>query len=562
MKTTPFLFFLTALILVNITGLYTGVFLSDSSLYAQISNSFITSHNWWDIYVNGHDWLDKPHFPFWLCAISMQLFGINSFAYKLPSILLFLASLFYTYKLTEKLYNKKTARIAVLMLASSVHIIISNNDTRAEAILIGLIMGSVYHLFSLSQRYATKHLLLGSMFCAMAIMTKGIFVLIIVFSAVFGHLLLKKEYAKLLQIKWLLVFVLTAIFILPELYALYTQFDLHPEKIVFGKTQESGIKFFLWDSQFGRFVNTGPIKGNGDPFFFFHTLLWAFAPWAIVGYMALFNALNKLAKRKQMTEYVSICGFLIMFIVFSASQFQLPHYTNILFPFLSIMCAKYIMDNKDKKWLVKTFRVSQIIYIGVYFVMLSLIIIFFRADNWVLTGLIIIASCISLVFVLRKFNTVILQFFSASLVCTMMFLLYLNLVFYPKLLTYQSAGNAAEYVNAHYPHNTVVNTFEEPLMEFTAKNNVGYINDNDLSRLKSTDQNGKIIYYADQHFLDTLQTTGIRYHKIETFYGYHITKLKKDFFYYKTREHTLEPTFLIEIKNNNPISIEGEKNFH
>lgn len=512
--------------------------------------------------MNGHDWLDKPHFPFWLCAISMQLFGINSFAYKLPSILLFLTSLFYTYKLTEKFYNKKTARIAVLILASSVHIIISNNDTRAEAILIGLIMGSVYHLFSLSQRYATKHLLLGSMFCAMAIMTKGIFVLIIVFSGVFGHLLFKKEYSKILQIKWLLVFVLTAIFILPELYALYTQFDLHPEKIVFGKTHVSGIKFFLWDNQFGRFVNTGPIKGSGDPFFFFHTLLWAFAPWAIVGYMALFNALNKLAKRKRMTEYVSICGFLIMFIVFSASQFQLPHYTNILFPFLSIMCAKYIMDNRYKGWLIKTFRVSQIIYIIVYFVMLLLIIIFFRADNWILTGLIIIASSISLIFVMRKFNTVILQFFSASLVCTMMFLLYLNLVFYPKLLTYQSATNAAEYVNALYPHHTLVNTFEEPLMEFTAKNNVGYISDNDLSRLKSMDQNGEIIYYADQHFLDTLQRSGIQYFEIKTFYGYHITKLKKDFFYYKTREHVLEPTFLIGIKNNNPNSIEGEMNFH
>jgi len=63
--------------------------MEDSALYAQISKSFVTTHNWWDIYVNGHDWLDKPHFPFWICALSMQIFGINAFAYKLPSLLFF-----------------------------------------------------------------------------------------------------------------------------------------------------------------------------------------------------------------------------------------------------------------------------------------------------------------------------------------------------------------------------------------------------------------------------------------------------------------------------------------
>ena len=36
-------------------------------------------------------------------------------------------------------------------------------------------------------------------------------------------------------------------------------------------TSVSGIRFFFWDSQFGRFFNTGPIKGSGDPFFYFHT---------------------------------------------------------------------------------------------------------------------------------------------------------------------------------------------------------------------------------------------------------------------------------------------------
>jgi hypothetical protein len=84
--------------------------------------------------------------------------------------------------------------------------------------------------------------------------------------------------------------LLTVIFTIPEIYALYIQFDLHPEKVVFNKQHVSGIKWFLWDSQFGRFTNDGPItRKQGDVFFFIHTLLWAFAPWCLLFYYAALN---------------------------------------------------------------------------------------------------------------------------------------------------------------------------------------------------------------------------------------------------------------------------------
>ena len=53
---------------------------------------------------------------------------------------------------------------------------------------------------------------------------------------------------------------------------------MHPEKVVFGKTGVSGIRFFFWDSQFVVF-NTGPIKGKGDLSFSSHHP-WAFYPGA------------------------------------------------------------------------------------------------------------------------------------------------------------------------------------------------------------------------------------------------------------------------------------------
>ena len=278
MSKKTFTVLLTLIILVNFTSLFSDIFMIDSSLYAMISKQFCISGNYIDIYVNGLEWLDKPHFPFWVCALSMKVFGINSFAYKLPSLLFFLIALRYTYKLSEKLYDLEIAKISTLILGSAFHIILSNNDVRAEAILLGLIAPALYYLYLYSLQASLKNILLSALFGAAAVMTKGIFVLVIFYSALFLNLWVQKEYSKLFSWKWIFVLVLTLVFTFPEIYAVYSQFDLHPEKVVFGKTALSGVKFFLWDSQFGRFFNTGPIKGNGDVFFFTHTLLWAFAP--------------------------------------------------------------------------------------------------------------------------------------------------------------------------------------------------------------------------------------------------------------------------------------------
>ena len=133
----------------------------------------------------------------------------------------------------------------------------------------------------------------GCTFAACAVMSKGMFALIPVGGAIAGYLIITKQWKRLFNWRWLIAAILILIFILPELYCLYQQFDLHPEKIVFGQKAVSGIRFFFWDSQFGRFFNSGPIKGGGDPSFFIHTTLWAFLPWSLLLFAAIFQFIKK-----------------------------------------------------------------------------------------------------------------------------------------------------------------------------------------------------------------------------------------------------------------------------
>jgi 4-amino-4-deoxy-L-arabinose transferase-like glycosyltransferase len=549
MKTKTFLFFLFALLLVNMTGLFDEIFTGDSALYALISKTMVTSHNFWNMYVNGKDWLDKPHLPFWICAASMKLFGINGFAYKLPSVLISFVALLYTYLLAKKFYNKEIAMLSVLLLASSVHIVVSNNDTRAEAMLVAFIIGSVYHLFQLSEKFTIKHLLLAALLSAAAIMTKGIFVLIILYSAVFGHLLVTRSFKKILSFRWLVVFVLTLLFITPELYALYTQFDLHPEKVVFGHTHVSGIKFFLWDSQFGRFFDTGPIKGKGDIFFFFHTLLWAFAPWAIVAYAGLGKSFWLIFKKQPLREYVTLFGFSVMFFVFSVSKFQLPHYTNILMPFLAIIAATFIINNLHNKHFAIFFTITQTTYIALYFIVIILLTIFFRPDAWWLTILLFLISTFIMVYFFLFEKDMIYQLLYQSLIATMFFMLFMNLVFYPSLMNYQSGAEAAFFINKNIENYPVYTNQKESLLEFYSQSPVTSLHDSVpvINKLPTT---SPMLCYTDTAFIIKLQQRGYTCTVLDSWNHFHITQLNKTFLNIATRLRAVDERYVVFISND------------
>src|SRR5579859_1857641 len=208
----------------NFSSLFVPVIEPDGALYATLAKTMLQSGNYTDLMIHGKDWLDKPHFPFWVTAVSFQILGISTAGYKLPALLFWAISVFYTYQFARLFYPQAVARLSVLIYITAMHGVISNADVRAEPYLVGLITGGVYHLYKISRRLAWGDLIIGCMMVAAAVMTKGIFVLITIGSGLLVDLMIKKQWHKILTLKWILVFVLTLIFILPELLCLYKQF--------------------------------------------------------------------------------------------------------------------------------------------------------------------------------------------------------------------------------------------------------------------------------------------------------------------------------------------------
>jgi 4-amino-4-deoxy-L-arabinose transferase-like glycosyltransferase len=444
---------LTLAVAVNFSGLFMTIIGPDGTLYASVAKTMVMKNNYLELFGNGTDWLDKPHFPFWITALFFKVFGINDWSYKLPAIMFLLLGTVYTWLFAKKFYNETIASWSVLILLTAQHIILSNTDVRAEPYLTALIIGSVYHYHRAWSEKKFIQLLMGSLLAACAVMTKGIFALIPIMAALGVHLLATGQWKEILNARWLIAAALVLVFITPELYALYYQFDLHPEKTVFGRTNVSGLKFFFWDSQFGRFFNTGPIKGKGDPSFFLHTTLWAFLPWSILLYIAIVKRIRN-RKDVSVVEWYCIGAGLVTFLMFSLSKFQLPHYLNIVFPFFAIITASYIYDTVKLKHL----RIIQYALVALLLIAAAGLHFLFKPGITNIALIIVMSFVFILLLFLHRIFPVSDKevIIGRSVLAAVLINLYLNGFFYPRLLTYQGGTTAARYANEKFKNTPVI----------------------------------------------------------------------------------------------------------
>jgi len=320
----------------------------DASQYAEMSREMLRSHDYLHLYDRGMEYLDKPPFLFWVSSASMALFGVNNFGYKFPSILFALWAIFVTYKLGKRLYNDATGRMAALILASCQGMFLMTNDVRCDTILLSWVVTAIWLINEWQVQRKLYLLLLGAAAVAMGMMTKGPIALLVPIFCFSADWALKRQWNMFLKPQYLLAIIIMAILLIPMSIGLYQQFDLHPDKIVNGKTGTSGLRFFYWTQSFGRITGESSWQNGADFSFLIVNMLWAFLPWIFIFLPALVVNSLELVKQKfrlqPHQEWISTGGFLLAYISLGSSKYQLPHYIFVAFPLASIATAKLLKD--------------------------------------------------------------------------------------------------------------------------------------------------------------------------------------------------------------------------
>ena len=531
-------------VLVYLLGAFVPIMEIDAATYAEVAMEMHDHGDYLSIHSRGHDWLDKPHFQFWVTAISYDIFGVNDFAYQFPALIFSLICVFFTYRFARHFYSKTHGWIAALMLFTSWHFIISNSDVRAEPYLAALTIFSMYVFARYLEDKRVVHFVLGCLGLACLMMTKGLFTIIPVAAGIGMSLIIKKQWREIFHWQWLACIGLTLLFLAPTLYGYYQQFDLHPEKVVFGRHGISGIRFFFWDSQWGRFTNEGPIKGAGDPFFFFHTMLWAFAPWGFLVYYALVTKIRRIIKRTDNREQYTFWGFIVLFIIFSMSKFQLPYYLVPLFPFLSIFTAESVLQIARRAKTLKIFSVVQAVQVVALMMAIALVQwLFSRAlpqlDMIIVYLIVIVVS----ILIYRHPQQHLKKLLIPPALTLLLVGYFLNRTFYPELLKYQSESEMAYDIKQNKVPMDRVATLEKTqwITSFYLHRVVPDLS-NDAPK---NDLTGKYLI-CPRYELDSLAQKGINYAIIKKYKDFRITTLSLEFVDKNTREKTLSYFYLIK----------------
>jgi 4-amino-4-deoxy-L-arabinose transferase-like glycosyltransferase len=431
------------LIVVYLGSLFFPLTDKDAAHHANIALHMYETGDYASLIDRGKPYLDKPHFLFWVSLISFKLFGVNQFAHRFPALIFALISVYSTYKLTSYLTNKTTAKIAAIMLGTAQAFVLSITDARMETPLTAAVIFSLWQLIVYVDKKKFSNLFLAALGTAIAFSTKGWLGPLVIFISIFFKIWIDKKWDIFLNVKTWLFLLLFFFFISPVLYAYYLQYDLHPEIVVRGRNHISGVKFILWQQLFERYKGFNEGGRYSSYFFLYHTFLWAFFPWSVAAYLAIFFWLRRIFYRRKWNYPLSYAVLSFTFILFfiSFSKFKMPHYIIVLLPLAAIFTAPYLRLSLSYISGRKLYLPVQIFFAGIIGgATILLNYYFFKPVNFfvLIVGSAMLGLLVALI--TKRFANKAMKILLVSSFLSLCFNFFLSYNFFPNLLKYQ-AGN-------------------------------------------------------------------------------------------------------------------------
>ena len=522
----------------------------DAAQYANISREMADNNQFLEVQYRGEDYyLDKPPLLFWLTALVIKLLGATNLAYRLIPILSTLLGMYALYRFAKLYYSAQTATVAALVMGSCQAFFLMNHDVRCDTLLTNCVMVAIWQIaaFRLSQRW--ENLLWGAAFVGLAMLAKGPIGLIVVGAAFFVDFVLKRDWQALFNWKWLVGVTVIGLVLTPYCWGLYRQYG------------NEGLYFFFWKQSFGRITGESDWANSPGLQFQAQNFLWSFLPWVLVFVPALVAAFRTVFvqrfKLQTNQEAISLAGFVLPFAALSTAQYQLPHYTFVVFPLAALITAHYLSQLIDDlttthpqvfRWV----RVGLILTASImFFVVLALSTWAFPLRNVWLAGLLIFMALLAFRLFAKarpRFSQLVFAPFVVALACN----LALNAHVYPTLLTYQTGSQLGHYLSKSndvdlrrfylYDANPENFYLFFDALDFYTRRSTPVVNKPDALPQKES-----CWIYTDQKGVESVQKAGRRTEILRTYEKFHVTGLTLPFLNPETRLSQTQKVFLVRV---------------
>lgn len=425
-------------ILLAFAGYLSGLFIDvtrDAGKYATISKEIFENGNFINLTVHGEAYDQKPPLLFWLGAAGFYVGHISNFWFKFPVFILVLLGFYGAYKLGETLYNKQTGIVTAFLMFTSCIYFLYSMDIHTDTLLQVFITLSIWQLFEFVKTGKSKNFIFGFIAVGLAMLTKGPIGAAIPAFAVGGHILLKKEFRKLLDLRWLLGILISFVVVSPAILGLSNQFGWE------------GIRFFFWENMAGRYTGSYVANAVNDPFFYIHNLLYLLLPWSLMLFIAVFLEFKQLIQNKfKATEFVTFTGIWIYFLIISSSESQLPNYVFPVIPLISVIIAKWVVITSEEyslRW--KIAFTTQNIVVSLIWIAVFVLAIYLFPGVKLYYWLVVLVGAATTFYILKKSDVLWIKLLAPSAIAVISLFFLMNTHVFPYIFSFQAPPKAARY---------------------------------------------------------------------------------------------------------------------
>ncbi len=536
-------------------GAFLNVMDIDSAQYAAMSMEMAQTGSFLQVFERGQDYLDKPPLLFWVSALVFKAVGFGNVAFRVVPILATLLAAYSVFRLGKLYHSTATGQVAALLFLSMYAVVLMNHDVRTDTMLTAFAITATAFLAIFYETRSLPALCVGFLSVGLAMLAKGPIGAVVPACAIGAQILYQRNFKILLRWEWLLGLLIVAVVLLPMLWGLYQQFDLHPEKTVLGRTGVSGLWFFFWEQSFGRITGQNVWRNDTDPLFFVHTYLWAALPWSLWIFPALGSDVKNMYQRKA-RQALFAGGLVLPLLALSQSGYKLPHYLNVLLPFAALITAQWLVSKQSILFKTRsTVFVIQLI-INVLLILVGLFLVLWAfPENTAWALLIVGLGALVLGWIVRTHAWSLVGMVAGGALAMVVFGTLVNTQFYPEVLRFQTGSVVGQYVRerGHTDHFYYFTKSEGNAGIFP--NSTDFYSHRVVPEIKSPSEinyfkRATVWVYTDVGGYADLQRAGLKCRVILSLDKYPATLLRLDFLNPQTRPQAVFRVYLLEVQTH------------
>jgi 4-amino-4-deoxy-L-arabinose transferase-like glycosyltransferase len=328
--------FLAALGILILTSFFLGLgsaplFDVDEGAFSEATREMIISKNYLTTYLNGIPRFDKPILIYWLQLFCVKLFGINEFAFRLPSALAGTAWATSIFIFVRKESGNRQAFLAAALMILSLQVVVIAKAAIADGLLNCFLAITMFALLQHIRTGSKSSLYLAFTAAGFGMLSKGPIAILIPAAVSFLYCLQDGTLKK-----WIRMFFNPfGIFLFFSIALPWYILEYNDQGMAF-------IEGFFFKHNLSRF-NTSFEGHSGSVLYYIPVIIVGMMPFTGLFFTVLFKIKMLLSDN---TNRFLLIWFVFVFVFFSLSGTKLPHYTIYGYTPLFILMSRALPLSK------------------------------------------------------------------------------------------------------------------------------------------------------------------------------------------------------------------------